>query len=852
MATEAPSWAPGGAWGHLTLRRDLGPGPRGLVYRAWDPALGREVILAIAPDVHTDPAGRDTLRDARALMRVHDPSLAAVYGAERRTGRVGIWMELVDGDTLETVLAHAGRFSAREAALIGIDICAALTAMHQAGVLHRDLDTRQILRDRNGRTVVVPFGAGRDTAPGAAGAVTPPAAAPPGAARGAESAQGSACGVEHDLYLIGAVLHRLVAGPAVAPAGGSALRPLADLRSDLPLGFVRGVERALSADPAQRYASAADLSAALATLWTPMSPRADPAAQSGRRGRVLTVATMAAAVLAVGVFLGAWRSRQPPPSEVRFVVHPEGSEIESVALSRDGQRLAYAAGGRLRLRSLNEDVSAALEPSLGVRNPFFSSDGQWVHFFAGSSLWRVRAAGGAPQFVAPARRPSTGGGGPDGSIVYSVENGSSLMLLPPVGPPRVLRTQVPGARMVLRWPSLVGDGSHVLYSAIDARTGRRAVHLGSIDAAVDAPDLVLLELSSNAVAAGPHVFYVEAGALTVRRLDPRDGRFLGQPRVLARGVVTDPYGDGQIELSVSENGAVAYVGGARTTRTLRVLDATGRPVIDLASGDVRDLRVAPDGQRIAYEQVDASTGGRDVWVVDIHAGPPIRISRHPAHDIAPTWAPDGRRLYFLSQRGPLPTLISTSANGDAAEHVHFTFDASAIPYAITRDGSALLYEQEGQETGWDIWLRPLSGGAPTPLVRGRANEQEPSLSPDGGWLAYSSPESEGRQVYLERVPSNGQRWRVSDEHGRQPQWTADGAALFYHGSAHQLIRREIRVRDGAPVLGAEQALFAIPLRGYDMRYQYGLLPDGGRVVVNVPPALAPPVPATVILNAPLP
>ena len=162
MAPETSAVRPGESWGHLTLRRDLGPGPRGLVYRAWDPELGQEVVLTIAPDVRTDPAGRDVLHEARVLTKVRHPNLAAVYGAERRDGRAGVWLELVDGETLETALGHVGRFSAREAALIGIDVCAALEAMHEAGVLHRDLTTRQVMRDRGGRIVVIPFGAGRD------------------------------------------------------------------------------------------------------------------------------------------------------------------------------------------------------------------------------------------------------------------------------------------------------------------------------------------------------------------------------------------------------------------------------------------------------------------------------------------------------------------------------------------------------------------------------------------------------------------------------------------------------------------------------------------------------------------
>jgi dipeptidyl aminopeptidase/acylaminoacyl peptidase len=425
------------------------------------------------------------------------------------------------------------------------------------------------------------------------------------------------------------------------------------------------------------------------------------------------------------------------------------------------------------------------------------------------------------------------------------------MLMPPGGAPRVLRVQVPGARTVLRWPTLVGNAEYLLYSAIDAASGRRALHLGRVNDRPDAADRVLLDLSSNAVVTASHVFYVDGGALTVRRLDARAGRFVGESRVLARGIVTDPYGDGQVELSVADTGAVVYVAGRPSAGTLRIVDRAGRTLVDLANGDVRDFRMSPDGSRVAYEQVDEVTGGRDIWVVDTRAPAPVRLSRHPAHDVAPTWSPDGERVYYLSQRGPLPVLVSAPARG-GVEQVHLAFDGPAVPYEITGDGQTLLYEQQAQESGWDIWKRPLAGGAPTPLVRGRSNEQAPSLSRDGRWLAYSSPESEGRQVYIERVPNSGRRWRVSKEHGRQPQWQADTRALYYHGHDRQLIRMPLDVSGDAPLTGTAEVLFPIPLRGFDVRYHYGISPDGSRVVVNVPPPAATPLPATVILNAPLP
>ena len=287
MDRESAGLAPADSWGHLTIRRDLGPGPRGLLYRAWDPALGHEVVLTIAPDVRTDPHGRDTLRDARLLAKVRHPNLAIVYGAARRQGRVGVWLEPVDGETLETALTHAGRFSAREAALVGVDVCAALSAMHAAGVLHRDVSTRQVMRDRSGRIVVIPFGAGRDAGHAAAASLPAPFDEPLAAGQEPEVAAGRGARVESDVYRVGALLHRLVTG--VTPSGAPR-RPLADERSDLPLGFIRAVERALAIEPAERHQTADDLGAALMSLWTPTTrmrlspPIAAPPAGAWRRG----------------------------------------------------------------------------------------------------------------------------------------------------------------------------------------------------------------------------------------------------------------------------------------------------------------------------------------------------------------------------------------------------------------------------------------------------------------------------------------------------------------------------------------------------------------------------------------
>jgi serine/threonine-protein kinase len=844
-------------WGHLTVRGLLGRGAHSHVYRAWDSQLDREVALKLTVEPDGEHGGKDIIGEARLLAKVRHPHVATLYGAERRAGLVGLWMELVDGETLETLLHRVGRFNAREAALIGIDVCSALSAVHAAGLLHRDVKAQNVMRDRNGRIVLMDLGTGRDAS--AANAFvydevgTPLYMAP-------ELFEGGKATVQSDIYSVGVLLFRLVTGgvPVDAPSASSLRlahrrhpsRAITDLRSDLPLAYVRVVERALAAVPADRYSSAGALRMALAAMHTPDA--AQVSVPPGHRELVLSVLAAIALVLAVG---GWWRATSPRPSasEVRFDLSPtDGDEMESLAFSPDGERLAYTSGGRLRIRRLNDVRSAALEPPLGARDPFWAPDGHSLAFFAGVSLWRVSAAGGEPQFVAPARRPAGGSWNRRGALIYSVENGMALMTVAAArGTPRALRTQVPGARTFLWWPSFTDDGAAFIYSALDERTGRRTVFLGRTSDPPTSDDTKLLELESNPALAAGRLYFVADRQLKAQRLDVSEGRLVGAPVSIAHDVGTDPYGQGEVELAVSGDGAVAYVPSVTATRTLQAVDRAGRVIANLATGDVRDMRVSPDGTMLAYEQHEPDSGTRDIWVLDLQRGSTVRVSQHPAHDVAPTWAPDNRRLYYLSRRGAVDVLVGAPPHGGGDERVLLTFDGPAFPFQILPDGRTLLYERQGQETGWDIWVRDLESGTARPIVRGPANEQDPVVSPDGRWLAYSSPESEGRQVYLTPI-AGGRRWRVSKEHGRQPLWSADGRTLYYHGHDFQLMRVTVDASRHLPVVGAATALFVLPVRGYDMRYHYAIVPDGSRVIVNVPPPVAAPVPARVILNAPLP
>jgi tetratricopeptide (TPR) repeat protein len=253
-------------WGPLALRDEVGRGTFGTVFRAWDLRLDREVALKL---LHRSASERPQMASAiieegRLLARVRHANVVTIYGADRFDGRVGLWMEFIHGKTLKHVLRERGPLGAREATLIGIDLCRALAAVHKAGLVHRDVKAENVMQEDGGRLVLMDFGAGREDLPpqdrmrpSITG--TPLYMAP-------EILDGADTSARDDLYSLGVLLFHLVTG--LFPVSGSSLEELRlahkrrqavhlrDLRPDLPTSFVRVVEQATSFSNEERFATA--------------------------------------------------------------------------------------------------------------------------------------------------------------------------------------------------------------------------------------------------------------------------------------------------------------------------------------------------------------------------------------------------------------------------------------------------------------------------------------------------------------------------------------------------------------------------------------------------------------------
>ena len=247
--------APASSWRHLVLFERIGCGAFGAVYRGWDPLLDREVaVKLLTKEGALEPASVSPLDEARHLARVRHPHVVVVYGADEDGERAGIWMEYIDGQTLAEIVAERGPMNAREAAGIGLDLCSALSAIHAAGLLHRDIKAQNVMRETGGRTVLMDFSGAHVVTAGGARTVfsgTPLYMAP-------ELFEGRAATAASDVYSLGVLLFFLVSGRL--PVEGATMedvrtaqakrerRRLRDVRSDIPDGLVHSFPTRRSSD----------------------------------------------------------------------------------------------------------------------------------------------------------------------------------------------------------------------------------------------------------------------------------------------------------------------------------------------------------------------------------------------------------------------------------------------------------------------------------------------------------------------------------------------------------------------------------------------------------------------------
>jgi hypothetical protein len=424
----------GSRLGPYALVERLGAGGMGVVYRAHDSRLQRDVaIKALPAESFGDETSRVRFRrEALALASLSHPNIATLFDVLEVDGLSYLVMECVTGESLAARLARKP-LSAGEATSVGIEIADALAEAHERGIVHRDLKPANVMLTPKGHVKVLDFGIAKLVADDDGDRTTLTDVRTRGAIgtlayMSPEQALGEPIDARTDLWSLGVLLHESLAGrPPFDGAGTLGLLTaittapapaLGQARTEVPPELERVVHRALAKRPEERYGSAAEMRDALAA--TRSSGDATPAAARGavprRRwligaGIVVALALGASALVLHRAERRHWARETALPEARRLAVdHP----IVAYRLIQEAKRYlpADSAIGTLertstRVVSIRSTPAAA---SVEVQD-YLASDDEWLPLgttpIAGATIpggylrWRVTAPHAAPVILAP-------------------------------------------------------------------------------------------------------------------------------------------------------------------------------------------------------------------------------------------------------------------------------------------------------------------------------------------------------------------------------------------------------------------------------------------------------------------
>jgi Tol biopolymer transport system component len=723
--------------GPYEILSQLGQGGMGVVFRARDTRLDREVAVKVLPRnlaEDADALGRFE-REAKAVAALSHPNILAIHDFGREEGSVYAAMELLEGETLRQRLADGG-LPVSKALEFALQIAGGLAAAHDKGIIHRDLKPENIfLVGGGGGTVkILDFGLARREAVTTAEGDMPTVSlsTEPGKVMGTvgymapEQVRGQPNIDERvDIFAFGAVLYEMLTGKR-AFQGPSPVETLnAILKEDPPNlfestrnvspGLERIVRRCLEKRAEDRPRTAHDLAIALEAISTGSTRTwdttdvADAATTAVRRRRLLERAGLVAGGVALALggvaLLGVLRPPAEPANPSYQWMSFSGRD-SSPAVSPDGRTVAFASDRdgerRIWLKQVTGEAEAPL--TSGPDDfPRFSPDGTQILFARsrneGTSLYRAAVLGGE------ARRLVDGAGegewAPEGDEIAFLrlesEDGQTTTVVSIAsddgsGVREVAR--VPGGMRAPRWSpdgrtlSMVAAPGSLLAGA------QQSVFLVDVEDgetwSVPAPD-PRRTLSSAAWTAGGELVYLQAES--VASAAGSAGRLIRQE---ARG--------GEV---------VSSLWSPSTAQVLDVL-GDGRVVFDTRSPrqNLRETLLRPDGP----------ANGR--W-----------LSRGESTDRQPVYSPDGEMVAFSSNRGGGMNLwVVSTATGRLRRITdsHLNWDPG-----FTRDGEHIIWSSN-LSGNYEIWMANPDGSVARQVTQDGGNAENPTATPDGEWIVYSS------------------------------------------------------------------------------------------------------------------
>ncbi|HET9191679.1 MAG TPA: protein kinase [Vicinamibacterales bacterium] len=800
--TSAPT-----IWGPLRILERIGRGRFGDVYRAWDPSLDREVALKLLRRRTSETSSdRAVVEEGRLMARVRHPNVVTIHGAQRIDGRTGLWMEFIEGRTLEAELKDRGPFPANEVVEVGRQLCRALAAVHDAGLVHRDVKAQNALRDSQGRVVLGDFGTGHDIED--AGSVLPSLAGTP-AYLAPEIFEGGKASVQSDVYSLGVLLFHLSTG--TYPVVGGSLSDIraahkaqrrtavAACRSDLPRLLTATIERAIAVAPEARYQSALQLEHALAAV--------SHSDGNDRRRWSKTVAAIALAVTLGGVAWWALAPRVPGSSAAKTTASnaaPSGSPAPFAASKT--LNTTPSESGQVAHAPLPDGTRTPATDEISIiASVDAAADGETA------SARTSRRIGGLPElsgFGTPSR---------DGRLFSVNGPGNELAVLEIAsGRQWQLTGEESGDGPACRMPDCP---TGLVFDSRFSRDGSRITYIRG---------------------SGPAELFAKKIHPEIRRIATKGG----PSRLIWRAPVIPAQGTPGLRLFHWAGDDDLILAGqllSPPARELMVISAaTGETVAShTAPQGLSDATLSPDGRYVAYDFVEPSSGLRDIdiWTVGIDGAAPL--IRGISSDRSPMWTSDGKYVLFISSRSGTNALWAQRVQNGRSVGAPILVDpdvGNVLLLGTTDTGALFVRRSIG---GRDVHMadtdpQTVSLTSQPRRVSNRSvgTAESPAWSPDGRYIAYLRREDERLTIVVKSIVDGTDReFPLRFVFAQKLQWEPGSGSLVFRG-----------VVDGKTALhrftidsGRITTLWEKPYLAHEVLPQRGLVlltqqQDGARII----------------------
>jgi serine/threonine protein kinase/Tol biopolymer transport system component len=816
---------------HYTVLGTLGRGGMGVVYKAEDVRLKRQVALKfLSDDKPFDHQMLERFRwEAQAASALNHPNICTIYDIDEADGRPFIAMELLEGRSLRDVVVDDGALPSDQVVEIGIQISDALVTAHASGIIHRDLKPANVFLTTRHQAKLLDFGLAKAVAARAAALASQMALAEtgspvfqtnPGFAVGTagymapEQIRDDEVDARTDVFALGIVLYELATGRPAFPGRtlgivqdavlNRAPEPPSQINADVPPKLEEVIARCLEKDPDLRYQTAADLRGDLKrvlrdqstqtmavpsgdTSWrrTP-TPAPVPPPRPARRARRHVLAWLAIAMAGALAWFALGRRESgggPTPRLSPFTTLP--GQLRQPVFSPEGNQIAFAWNGgegesfSLYTQLVDAGAPLRLTTTEGEDgSPAWSPDGRFIAFLrrtpTSAGYFIVPALGGVERplrasYGVPFSYGPSVGWSPDGALIAIVDRERAG------APLNVLLVDVASGSL----RPLLDEPMPYLQNPTFTTDGRTLAFVGG--RGFLAQDLYTVPLAGGAP----------------RRLTTDASHIAG---------ITWTRDDREIIFSSNRGGlfSVWKVGasGGQPELVTAVGEDAYAPTLSRRSGHLAYLRLRVDwnlwrapgpisttpdarAERLIYSTreewqpayspdgmriafVSSRSGSQEIWAANSDGSGAIQLTSFRGPPTGtPRWSPDGRRIVLDSRVGGNSEIFIVGSDGSGLTRVTTEPSEDVVP-SWSRDGR-FIYFTSDRGGREQVWKVDAAGGAPARVLDAPARDIVESA--DGAWLYF------WRQGVW-RVPAQGGAETRVAQHPKWGSWLLSGDTVY--------------------------------------------------------------------------